>query len=169
MAAPVIWFGSWFLSLMAGSGYAICCAASSVGFLENKKGAQEAPCTPPEFGWPQPSPAVRLGTTTIRSLVILLRIWPTELPKGCANIAANPGKSREGRTKRLIHSLAGFFNPGEGENAPCSHARCSRPRYSGAREGANPESRDSQMCNCPSESLVSRAPRNDGCEPRPRL
>src|SRR6266851_7865842 len=38
MAAPVIWFGSWFLFLMAGSRYAFCCAASSVGFLEKKRG-----------------------------------------------------------------------------------------------------------------------------------
>src|SRR6202011_3077063 len=84
MAAPVIWFGSWFLSLMAGSGYALLRGFFSWVFGKYK-GAQEAPCTPPEFGWPQPSPAVRLGTTTIRSLVIILRIWPLGLPKGCAN------------------------------------------------------------------------------------
>jgi hypothetical protein len=35
-------------------------------------------------------------------LVILLLIWPLGLPKGCATIASNPGKSREGGTTRLI-------------------------------------------------------------------
>src|ERR1700730_10411098 len=106
MAAPVIWFGSWFLSLMAGSGYAICCAASSVGFLENKKGAQEAPCTPPEFGWPQPSPAVRLGTTTIRSLVILLRIWPLGLLEDCANHSNHTPKVKARRHEALNLNLS---------------------------------------------------------------
>src|SRR5260221_3410653 len=106
MAAPLIWFGSWLLSLMAGSGCAVYCAVSSVGDLENKKGPKRPPCTPPEFGWPQPSPAVRLGTTTIRSLVIILRIRPLGLPKGCANIAANPGKSREGGTQREYFKLS---------------------------------------------------------------
>src|SRR5882724_11322424 len=107
MAAPLIWFGSWLLSLMAGSGCAVCCAVSSVGDLENKKGPKRPPCTPPEFGWPQPSPAVRLGTTTIRSLVILLRMWQVRLLEDCANIAAKPQKSRQGGHEALELELSG--------------------------------------------------------------
>jgi hypothetical protein len=75
----------------------------------------------------------------------------TELPKGCANIAANPGKSREGHTKRFIHSLAGFFSPGEGENAPCSHARSSLPVIPGR-----------SFHERPGMTVVSHAPASSG-------
>src|SRR5665213_845416 len=88
---------------------ALCTAASSVGFLENKKGPKRPPCTPPEFEWPQPSPAVRLGTTTIRSLVIILRIRPTELPKGCANHSGQTPDVKGRRRGMLDSQLSGVF------------------------------------------------------------
>src|SRR5215469_12818675 len=56
IAAPVIWFGSWFLLLM------VCfldrLAASAAWFFAsgNKKGPQEAPCAPPDFGWQSATP-----------------------------------------------------------------------------------------------------------------
>ena len=93
--------GLWLVSVIAYSWLApdalLPAAFFGFEFLGNKKRAPEAPCTPPEFGWPQPPPAVRLGTTTIRSLVIILRILRLEHPKGCAVIPPSPRKSREGR------------------------------------------------------------------------
>jgi hypothetical protein len=53
--------------------------------FENKKGPKRPHAHRLFSGWPQPSPAVRLGTTTIRSLVILLRIWRLKLLEGCAD------------------------------------------------------------------------------------
>src|ERR1700760_3229006 len=55
IAAPVIWFGSWLLSLM------VCfldrCGEAAWFFASgNKKGPQEAPCAPPEFGWRSATP-----------------------------------------------------------------------------------------------------------------
>src|ERR1700730_10810305 len=55
IAAPVIWFGSWLLSLMSAS----CIPAASPPVLSasgNKKGPQEAPCAPPDFGWQSATP-----------------------------------------------------------------------------------------------------------------
>src|SRR5271165_7138941 len=126
MAAPVIWFGSWLLSVMTCS---LACSLARLPdalclrgffqfpFREIKKGLEGAPCTPPEFEWPQPSPAVRLGTTTIRSLVIILRIWQLKLPKDCAVIAAIARMSRQGRARRDVGRLAGFRRFGECEFA----------------------------------------------------
>src|SRR5258707_627115 len=91
-------------------------AASSVGSLENKNGAQMAHAHRPNLGWPQPSPAVRLATTTISSLVILLRIWPPRLPKGCARYSSPTREVKTGVPQRDLGSLAGFFGPGESEN-----------------------------------------------------
>src|ERR1700720_1006749 len=94
MAAPVIWFGSWLWALMAFSGGAVAARSFRWGFWKIKRGPR-GPMHTAEFEWPQPSPAVRLGTTTISSLVILLRIWQLGLPKGCAVISAEPQMSRE--------------------------------------------------------------------------
>src|SRR5215813_12744114 len=61
IAAPVIWFGLWFLLLM------VCfldrLAASTAWFFAsgNKKGPQEAPCAPPAFGWRSATPGDALG------------------------------------------------------------------------------------------------------------
>src|SRR6266700_4455255 len=38
MAAPVIWFGSWFLSLMAGSGCAVLARLLRLSFWKRKRG-----------------------------------------------------------------------------------------------------------------------------------
>src|SRR5258708_1771992 len=94
--------------------------------VQRRKGAQEAPCTPPECGWPQPPPAVRLGTTTISSLVILLRIDGSDFPKVARNIPAGPQKSRQGRKLPSSASLAGFLAPGECDFAPRSMQGASR-------------------------------------------
>src|SRR6516225_6444594 len=51
----------------------------------NKKGPEEAHAHRLNLDGVQPSPAMRLGTTTISSLVIILRICRVRLPKGCAN------------------------------------------------------------------------------------
>src|SRR4029078_12322137 len=77
IAAPVIWFGSWLLSVITYSWLvpdALSPAAFSASSLGNKKGPQRPHAHRLNLGWPQPPPAVRLGTTTIRSLVIILRI-----------------------------------------------------------------------------------------------
>jgi hypothetical protein len=50
-----------------------------------KKGPRRPHAHRPNWDGSQPSPAVRLGTTTIRSLVIILHIEGARLPKGCAN------------------------------------------------------------------------------------
>src|SRR5471032_3321674 len=99
IAAPVISLGSWLLlSLMAGSGCALFGATLSVD-LENKKGPKRPHAHRPVLGWPQPAPAVRLGTTRIRSLVILLRILPLGLSKGCAE---HTGQTWKVKGKRPI-------------------------------------------------------------------
>src|SRR5206468_4475335 len=82
-----------------------------------KKGPERPHAHRLNLGWPQPPPAVRLGTTTIRSLVIILRIRGLELPKGCAVIPSAPRKSREGRPYRNFGSLAAFRPFGEWEFA----------------------------------------------------
>src|ERR1700712_363884 len=137
------------MSLMACSG----CAVRADFWFEgpspwkNKKGPKRPPCTPSELGWPQPSPAVRLGTTTIRSLVILLLILPLGLPKGCANIAPNPGKSREGGATRDFLSLTGFRPFGEQEFCWSSHAaRGSARLRAGRNEGRKPPLRLFRPC-----------------------
>src|ERR1700687_4054363 len=69
--------------------------------------------------------------------------------------------SREGGTKRDFQSLAGFRAFGESENAvPAMRALFNR--HSGARKA---RTRNLEIPG----SLVSRAPRNDGCETPPRL
>src|SRR3954464_12294529 len=88
-------------------------AASSFSVLGNKKGPQRPHAHRLNLGWPQPPPAVRLGTTTIRSLVIILRIWRLRLPKGCAVIPPGPRKSREGRPHRDFGSVTVFRPYGE--------------------------------------------------------
>jgi hypothetical protein len=84
MAAPVIWLGFWLVSLMAYSGFAAPGGLFVFG-SGNKKGPKRPHAHRLNLDGRQPSPAVRLGTTTIRSLVIILRIAPAILPKGCAN------------------------------------------------------------------------------------
>src|SRR4051795_10546435 len=123
IAAPVIWFGSWLLSVMVCSG----CAAGAAFFgFELFKGIKKGPQRPHahrlNLGWPQPPPAVRLGTTTIRSLVIMLRIRRLELPKGCAVIPPGPRKSREGRLYRDFGSVTVFRAFGEWDFYACRHA-----------------------------------------------
>src|SRR5258705_7367447 len=78
-----------------------------------KKGPKRPHAHRLNLGWPQPPPAVRLGTTTIRSLVIILRIRLLGLPKGCAVIPPGPRKSREGRHFRDLSSVAVFRAFGE--------------------------------------------------------
>src|SRR5437879_6774258 len=149
IAAPVIWFGSWLLSVMVCSGCAAGAAFFGFEFLERdyvssklhlalssclsmifsenrfplfrimlqgiKKGPERPHAHRLNLGWPQPPPAVRLGTTTIRSLVIILRIRRLGLPKGCAVIPPSPRKSREGRFQRDLGRLAAFRPFGEWE------------------------------------------------------
>src|ERR1700709_2556129 len=106
MAAPVIWLGSWLLSLMACSGCAAVARFLQLDARKNKKGPEEAPCTPPVCGWPQPPPAVRLGTTTIRSLVIILRMRGLLLPKGCAKHSVQTPEVKGRQPIARIQSLA---------------------------------------------------------------
>src|SRR3954464_15420052 len=113
IAAPVIWFGSWLLSVMICSGCAVPARLRRFGFKGIKKGPQRPHAHRLNVGWPQPPPAVRLGTTTIRSLVIILRIWRLRLPKGCAVIPPGPRKSREGRPHRDFGSVTVFRPYGE--------------------------------------------------------
>src|SRR5213080_893613 len=125
IAAPVIWFGSWLLSVITYSWLApdTLLSAAFFGFeLGNKKGPKRPHAHRLNLGWPQPPPAVRLGTTTIRSLVIILRIRRLGLPKGCAVIPPSPRKSREGVNERDLGSVAGFLQFGEGDFYACSHA-----------------------------------------------
>src|SRR5258707_1376940 len=84
-------------------------AASSVGSLENKKGPKRPHAHRPNLGWPQPSPAVRLATTTISSLGILLRIWPPRLPKGCARYSSPTREVKTGRTATRFGQVSGVF------------------------------------------------------------
>src|SRR5258705_5271710 len=56
IAAPVIWFGSWLLSVMACSGWAVASGFFRFRVVGNKKRAPEAPCTPPEFGMASATP-----------------------------------------------------------------------------------------------------------------
>src|SRR5947209_9836925 len=114
IAAPVIWFGSWLLSVMACSGCAVASGFFGFEFLGNKKGPERPHAHRLNLGWPQPPPAVRLGTTTIRSLVIILRIRRLGLLKGCAVIPPSPRKSREGRRSRDLASVTVFRRFGEG-------------------------------------------------------
>src|SRR5437879_13917371 len=105
IAAPVIWFGSWLLSVMVCSGCAAGAAFFGFEFFSSffkgiKKGPERPHAHRLNLEWPQPAPAVRLGTTTTRSLVIMLRILRLGLPKGCAVIPPDPRKSREGRFQR---------------------------------------------------------------------
>src|ERR1700760_232342 len=56
MAAPVIWFGSWLLSLMTSFlGWLRLRRPWRGGswswFLGNKKGPRRGPCAPPDCGW----------------------------------------------------------------------------------------------------------------------
>src|SRR6266850_7217764 len=122
IAAPVIWFGSWLLSVMACSGCAVASGFFRFRVVGNKKGPQRPHAHRLNLGWPQPPPAVRLGTTTIRSLVIILRIRQLGLPKGCAVIPPSPRKSREGRIERDFWSVTVFRALGEWDFYACSHA-----------------------------------------------
>src|ERR1700733_1464635 len=87
---------------MAGSGCALFGATWSFRFLENKKGPKRPHAHRPFSGWPQPAPAVRLGTTRIRSLVILLLISALGLPKGCAEHSGQDNKVKRPEPQRLI-------------------------------------------------------------------
>src|SRR6185369_15598728 len=97
--------------------------ADFVGLVwEIKKGPQEAPCAPPELEWPQPPGAMHLGTTTIRSLAIILRICLLRLPKGCANIASPTRMSRQSRFPRDFRQISPV--PGiRRERICCSRAK----------------------------------------------
>ena len=66
----------------------------------------------------QPSPAARLGTTTIRSLVIILHMWRSRLSKGCANHSGHSPKVKGNSPKgyRFL-SIARFSAFGEREFA----------------------------------------------------
>src|ERR1700733_4597275 len=98
---------------MAGSGCALFGATWSFRFLENKKGPKRPHAHRPIMGWPQPAPAVRLGTTTIRSLVILLLISALRLPKGCAEHTGQTRKVKGMWPICVTWRLAGFGGLGE--------------------------------------------------------
>ncbi|HLZ03797.1 MAG TPA: hypothetical protein VKR55_16815, partial [Bradyrhizobium sp.] len=68
----------------------------------NKKGPQEAHAHRPYLDGSQPPPAVRLGTTAMRSLVIILRIERLGLPKGCAKHSGQAGKVKPNRPAGAI-------------------------------------------------------------------
>src|SRR5262252_2720403 len=108
IAAPVIWFGSW-LWLLIGLLRMRSRGAVFVGLVwEIKKGPKRPHVHRLHSGWPQPPGAMHLGTTTIRSLVIILRIYLLGLPKGCANIAIRPRMSRQWRVQRDFWKLSGL-------------------------------------------------------------
>src|SRR5258707_10220392 len=75
-----------------------------LSFLENKKGPERPHAHRPFSGWPQPAPAVRLGTTRIRTLmrvwVILLLILALRLLKGCAEHSGQTRKVKAGGHRR---------------------------------------------------------------------
>src|SRR3981189_1375678 len=112
IAAPVIWFGSWLLSVITcflGLLRIRCCERPSFGLenLGNKKGPQRPHAHRPNFDGLQPPPAVRLGTTTIRSLVIILRIRGLGLPKGCAGYTARSPEVKGRRRSAQFSQLSG--------------------------------------------------------------
>src|SRR3978361_1326399 len=112
LGAPVIWFGSWLLSVMTVFLDLLrirCCQRPSVGFgnLGNKKGPQRPHAHRPNVDGLQPPPAVRLGTTTIRSLVIILRIRGLGLPKGCAGYTARSPEVKGRRRLARFSELSG--------------------------------------------------------------
>src|SRR3954469_8956596 len=98
---------------MAGSGCAVWRDVVVSVFWKIKKGPRGPMHTARFSGWPQPSPAVRLGTTTIRSLVILLRISWLGLLKGCADHTGQAGKVKANPTIALTRRIAGFAASGE--------------------------------------------------------
>src|SRR6185312_6086709 len=101
-----------------------------------KKGPERPHAHRLNLGWPQPPPAVRLGTTTIRSLVIILRILRLGLPKGCAVIPPRARKSREGRRSRDFGSVTAFRRFGEGEFAVPAMREARRPDGAERNPGA---------------------------------
>src|SRR5262249_54260513 len=70
--------------------------------LEIKKGPNRTHAPRSYLDGSQPPPAVRLGTTTIRILAIILRIEPPELPKGCAKHSGQTGKVKPSRPESAI-------------------------------------------------------------------
>ena len=73
----------------------------------------------------QPSPAMRPGTTTISSLVIILRMRPAKLPKGCANHnGQSPKVKGNGQEGYDLTTLAGQAAFGECEFAAVTQNAC---------------------------------------------
>src|SRR6266576_1732690 len=120
MAAPVIWFASWLFSLMACSGSRCCqlflglvglklwgleagvLKLGSWGFVGlefwgNKKGPEEAPRTPPEFGMALAIPGGAPGYDEDKHFGNNITHASVRLPKDCANIAARRPMSRDRR------------------------------------------------------------------------
>src|SRR5882672_9433199 len=127
IAAPVIWFGSWLLSVITcflGLLRIRCCERPSFGLenLGNKKGPQRPHAHRPNLDGLQPPPAVRLGTTTIRSLVIILRILGLGLPKGCAKHSAQTPDVKGRRRDALDSELSEV--PGVRRERKCSLQPC---------------------------------------------
>src|SRR6516225_10526651 len=74
----------------------------------NKKGPEEAHAHRLNLDGVQPSPAMRLGTTTISSLVIILRICRLDFPKVARTIATESSKSSETASRGYdLTTLAG--------------------------------------------------------------
>ena len=89
-----------------------------VGSWEIKKGPKRPRAHRLNLDGVQPSPAMRLGTTTISSFVIILRMRPTKLPKGCANHSGRGPKVKgNGREGYDFATLAGQAALGECEFA----------------------------------------------------
>src|SRR3979411_2671049 len=101
---------------MAGAGCALLARLGRFGFLENKKGPKRPHAHRPYVGWPQPPPAVRLGTTRIKSLVILLRISSLRLPKGCAEHSGQTRKVK-GRRPMALAEISGVRGVGRAFSA----------------------------------------------------
>jgi len=89
-----------------------------VGSWEIKKGPKRPRAHRLNLDGVQPSPAMRLGTTTISSFVIILRMRPTKLPKGCANHSGRGPKVKgNGQEGYDFATLAGQAALGECEFA----------------------------------------------------
>src|SRR6516164_5700497 len=75
---------------MAFSGWRCCQRLVRLGLglgldSENKKGPEEAPCAPPEFGWRSAIPGDAPGYDHNKQFGNNITHLPVRLPKGCAN------------------------------------------------------------------------------------
>src|SRR4029079_8624361 len=107
IAAPVIWFGSWLLSVMACSGCAVPARLRQFQFWEIKKGPR-GPMHTARIWMASATPRGAPGADYDKEFGNNITHLMLRLAKGCAVIPPDPRKSREGRRQRDFGSLAGF-------------------------------------------------------------